>query len=287
MAAMMKKAVTALAAMLLVSCGGGGKPANDAKGEVGKPTAEAAQHKCSPADHVHKYDLHDEDGDESLVPCAGEGKHDYSGIVHIETRPEGVHIVIKATDDDVNDGVLGSDVKTRDAVIVYPKGPGSKAIEVPLKKAPGGYIGEKTIAWEDLDKISDEGTKIDIAIFDHDDGQKQSEEMHVAVAVSVGKSCEKVRDENVETIDMGKKSGADLTKEQLGAPMKSSAFFSSCGLADSANAEICVAVKNGKPLGVSVKVAPNNNKVAACIDKATRKLTFPSSPKLDIVTQKF
>ncbi len=283
---MMKKAITALAAVLLVSCGGGSKPATDAKGGVSKPTASDV-HTCAAADHTHKYDLHDEDGDESLIPCAGGGKHDYSGIVHIETRPEGVHITIKATDDDVNEGVLGSDVKQRDAVIVYPKGPGSKAIEVPLKKNATGYIGEKTILWEELDKISDEGTKIDIAIFDHDDGQKQSEEMHVSVAVSVGKSCEKVRDENVETIDMGKKGSADLTKEQLGAPMKSSTFFQSCGLADSQNAEICVAVKNGKPLGVSVKVAPASNKVAACIDKATRRLNFPASPKLDIVTQKF
>jgi hypothetical protein len=46
-------------------------------------------------------------------------------------------------------------------------------------------------------------------------------------------------------------------------------------------------VKEGKPLGVSVKVAPASNKTAACIDKATRRLKFPSSPKLDIVTQKF
>jgi hypothetical protein len=69
--------------------------------------------------------------------------------------------------------------------------------------------------------------------------------------------------------------------------MKSSSFFQHCGLADSANAEICVAVKKGKPLGVSVKVSPTNNKVAACIDKATRKLSFPSSEKLDVVKQKF
>jgi hypothetical protein len=246
-------------------------------------------HACGNSDHTHKYDLHDEDGDEALVPCSGSGHHDYSGLVHIETRPEGVHIIIKATDDDVNEGVLGSEVKNRDAVIVYPKGPGSKAIEVPLKKTPTGYIGEKTVPWEELDKISDDGTKIDIAIFDHDDNHKdgKAEEMHVSVAVSVGKSCEKVRDENVETIDMGKKGQADLTKDQLGAPMKSSSFFSSCGLRDDQNAEICVAVKEGKPLGVSVKVAPSSNKVAACIDKATRRLKFPASPKLDIVTQKF
>ena len=285
---MMKKALPAFVALFLVSCGGGGggaKPAEDPNKQAAVSPSDV--HKCGNADNVHKYDLHDEDGDEALVPCAGEGKHDYSGIVHIETLPEGVKITIRATDDDVNEGVLGSDVKQRDAVIVYPKGPGSKAIEVPLKKNEKGYIGEKVVPWEELDKISDEGTKIDIAIFDHDDGQKQAEEMHVAVAVSVGKSCEKVRDENVETIDMGKKGQADLTKEQLGAPMKSSAFFSQCGLADSQNAEICVAVKNGKPLGVSVKVSPTSNKTAACIDKATRRLTFPQSPKLDIVTQKF
>jgi hypothetical protein len=271
--------------MFLFACGGGQKPAADAKG--GGDKAAAATHPCSPKDHVHKYDLHDEDGDEAMVPCSSGGHHDYSGIVHIETLPEGVHITIRATDDDVNEGVLGADVKQRDAVIVYPKGPGSKAIEVPLKKNDKGYIGEKTVPWEELDKISDEGTKIDIAIFDHDKGQASSEEMHVSVAVSVGKSCEKVRDENVETIDMGKKGSADLTKEQLGAPMKSSQFFQQCGLRDDQNAEICVAVKNGKPLGVSVKIAPSNNKTAACIDKAARRLSFPQSPKLDIVTQKF
>ena len=45
-----------------------------------------------------------------------------------------MHITITATDDDVDNGKLGSDVKTRDAVIVYPKGKGQKAIEVPLVK---------------------------------------------------------------------------------------------------------------------------------------------------------
>jgi len=75
---------------------------------------------------------------------------------------------------------------------------------------------------------------------------------------------------------MGKKSGPEsLTNEQLGRPMQNSAFMQHCGLSDSANADICVAVKKGKPLGVSVSTSPMNNKVAACIDKATRKLAFP------------
>jgi hypothetical protein len=89
-------------------------------------------------------------------------------------------------------------------------------------------------------------------------------------------------------VDFGKNSKSPgLTDAQLGAPMRSSGFFSGCGLASSANADICVAVKQGKPLGVSVKVAPQNNRTAACIDRATRKLHFPPSDKLDVVHQHF
>ena len=63
------------------------------------------------------------------------------GMVKVETIPEGVHIIIHATDDQVDLGLLGSDVKTRDAVIVYPRGKKGeqKAIEVPLVKTANGY----------------------------------------------------------------------------------------------------------------------------------------------------
>ena len=278
--------------VLLASCGGSqSKPENQsaANGEsVSKPPSPNP-HTCGEQDKVHVHDIHDEDGSETFVPCAGAGKNDYSGVIKIETIPEGIHITINATDDEVKLGALGSDVKDRDAVIVYPRGKGSKAIEVPLMHTTHGYSGDKIVPWDELDKINDEGTKFHVAIYDHDakSGQK-AEELSVQIAVSTGKSCEKAMDENPQTIDMGKKgSKPDLTNEQLGAPMKSSTFFSSCGLADSANADICVAVKNGKPLGVSVKVTPKNNKVAACIDKATRRLSFPQSEKLDVVKQHF
>ena len=228
---------------------------------------------------------------EALVPCSKDGAGDFSGMIKIETLPEGVHILIRASDDQVNLGLLGSDVKTRDAVIVYPQGKGQKAIEVPLVKTQNGYEGDKIVLFEDMDKLNDEGTKFDIAVFDHDGNTGEaSEEMHLSVSVSTGKSCEKAQDENNQTIDMGAKSGgapADLTDAQLGAPMKDSSWFSSCGLADSAKADICVAVKKGKPLGVSVAVTPENKRVAACIDRSARKLHFPESDKLDVVHQKF
>ena len=283
--------------LLVLSCGGSKPPAETPKpaptdgaitGERSVPHITT----CGEDDKVHKHDIdaHEPGKTAAFSPCAKGGKHDFAGLVHIESEADGIHIHIEATDDDVDLGVLGTDVKTRDAVIVYPKGKGSKAVEVPLIKTEHGYKGEKVIPYEELDKLTDDGTKIDVAIFDKDKkGGEGAEEMHVAIAVSTGKSCEKAIDENPQSLDMGKKGGGgpDLTDAQLGAPMKSSAFFSHCGLKDSENAEICVAVKGGKALGVSVNVTPSDKRVAACIDKATRKVRFPSSEKLDVVHQKF
>ena len=291
--------VSASALVFLAACGGGKTPANDGAtpkndatdqhhGESISKVAPPVPHTCGEKDKVHAHDIHDEDGSETFVPCSGTGKGDYSGAIKIETLPEGIRITINATDDEVKMGALGSDVKNRDAVIVYPRGKGNKSVEVPLIHTQHGYTGDKIVPWEDLDKINDEGTKIHVAIFDHDAKSGSHEELSVQISVSTGKSCEKAIDENPQTIDMGKKgSKPDLTNDQLGKPMQNSTFMGSCGLADSANADICVAVKQGKVLGVSVKVTPGNNRVAACIDKATRKLSFPASDKLDVVKQHF
>ncbi len=271
----------------LLSCGGASKnTSTQTSGD--KATTEAKQvHACGDADKTHAYDLHDEDGDDALVPCSKSGGKDYSGAVHIETIPEGVHITINATDDEVDNGVLGSDVKTRDAVIVYPKGPGSKAIEVPLMKTKNGYTGDKIILYEELGKLTDEGTKIDVAIFDHDkSSQAQSEEMHVSVAISAGKSCEKAFEETPDEMQMGKTQEKDLSADQLGTPI-GSGVVTSCGLPSSANTDICVTMKDGKALGASVAVTPTNNKVAACIDKAVRRLKYPMSHRPNKIHKKF
>jgi hypothetical protein len=274
---------------VLTSCGGGTPPA--ATGGAGQATpaeVAAAVKPCGDADKVHAHDLGSDQPTEAFSPCAKSGASDYSGVIRIETIPEGIHIVINATDDDVNNGVLGSDVKQRDAVIVYPKGKNSKeSIEVPLFKTKTGYTGDKIVLYDQLDKLSDEGTKIDVAIFDHDKNNTNgSEEMHVSVAVSTGKSCERAIDENPQSLDMTKGGGGggpDLTDAQLGAPLNSGQWMSGCGLAGSSNAKVCVALKQGRPLGVSVNVTPKNNRVAACIDKAARRVHFPASNKLDVV----
>ncbi len=292
--------VAALTAVM--ACGGGdalGPPrAPIDEGSASRPALSRADAKptraqvvepqmpCGDADHVHTHDLNSGQASSMFAPCSANGARDYSAIVRIETINQGVHIFIDATDDEVT--LLGPDVKERDSVMVYPKGKGAPGVEVGLVKTKTGYSGDKIVFWNDLGTLTDEGTRIDMAIFDHDESTKSTEEMHVSLAVSTGKSCERAQDENSQTIDMRHPDAVpDLTREQLGAPMRTSSFFAQCGLPESRKADICVAVKRGKPLGVSVTVAPQDNRLAACIDRSARRLSFPMSDNLDVVHQTF
>jgi hypothetical protein len=272
----------------LAACGGGGSspPAQSAADE--KPTdAEIAQavKPCGNADQTQVADLGSGKATDTFTPCAKGGPKDYSALVHIEPVDDGVHIIIEATDDDVT--LLGPDVKQRDAVIVYPKGKGSASVEVPLEKTKTGYHGDKVVFWNDLDKITDDGTKIDIAVYDHDKASGDTEEMHVSVGLSTGKSCEKAQDENPQTVTMGKSSGPDLTKDQLGAPITNANPAVACGLPDAAKASLCVLVKGGRALGVTVNVDPKNNRIAACMDRRVRGLAYPVSGQPDTVTYSY
>ena len=287
----MRRALLALAcAAATAACGGEATPPAASPQPAGeeKPTAaeiEQAQKPCG-TEQTQAADLGSGKATDAFTPCAKGGAKDYSALVHIEPVDEGVHIIIDATDDDVT--LLGPDVRSRDAVIVYPKGKGegSAAVEVPLTKTKTGYHGDKIVFWNDLGKLNDEGTKIDIAVFDHDK-TGDSEELHVSVGLSTGKSCEKAQDENPLQLTMGKSSGPDLTREALGAPVTNSNSAVACGLPDSAHAKICVLVRRGKPLGVTVDVNPKNNRVAACIDRRMRRLAFPVSDKPDTVTYSY
>ncbi len=288
----MSRRLCAFVVLLVVACGGENNRARPAASppEQDRP-AEAeiaeAQKPCGELDRVHTHDMSGERATDALAPCSKSGARDYSALVHIQTIDEGVHILIEATDDEVT--LLGPEVKERDSVIVYPKGAGTKGFEVPLMKTRTGYRGDRIVFWEDLGKLNDEGSRIDVAIFDHDRSSRSTEEIHLSLAVSTGKSCERARDENMQKIVIGRAAAAkaDLTAAQLGAPMRTSSFFARCGLPDGCSADLCVAVKKGKAVGVSVSLMPIHNRVAACIDKAVRRLSFPVSENLDVVHQKF
>jgi hypothetical protein len=90
---------------------------------------------------------------------------------------------------------------------------------------------------------------------------------------------------NPQEVHAGEKSGPDLTDEQLSAPMKAvSQSLASCGAPDDMKFTIKVAIKLGKPIGVTVATDPPNASFAACVSRAVRGLRWPSNPKLDSFT---
>jgi hypothetical protein len=271
----------------LTACGGGSMPPPKTSADETPTEAEIvqAQKPCGEADKVQSADLSTGSATDVFTPCAKGGPRDYSALVRIEPVEDGVHIIIDATDDDVT--LLGPDVKSRDAVLVYPKGKGQVAVEVVLAKTKTGYHGDKIVFWDDLGKLGDEGTKIDVAIYDHDRKSGDTEELHVAVGVSTGKSCAKAQDENPQQIVMGKAGAKDLGRDELGRPIANSNSAVACGLPDSAHAKVCVLVRRGKPLGVTVDVTPSNNRVAACIDRRMRRLAFPVGDNADTVNYSY
>jgi hypothetical protein len=294
---MLRRSIPGLGAPIFLAvftaCGGGASsapPAQTGSASTDEKATDAeieqAQKPCGVADKEHSHDLSSGQATEAFTPCAKTGAKDYSALVKIETLDEGVHILIDATDDDVT--LLGPDVKAKDAVIVYPRGKGSTAVEVPLMKTRTGYHGDKIVMWDQLGKLNDDGTKLDVAIYDHDKTSGETEELHVAVGVSTGKSCEKAQDENPQKVSMGKAdSRPDLSRDVLGRPIANSNAAVACGLTDSSHAKICVLVRNGKPLGVTVNVDPSNNRVAACIDRRMRHLAFPADDRPNTVTYNY
>jgi hypothetical protein len=87
---------------------------------------------------------------------------------------------------------------------------------------------------------------------------------------------------NPQHLDMRHAATADLTNEQLSAPMASVASsLQGCGAPDDMKITIKVAVKLGKAAGVTVETDPRSDAVAVCVDRLVRGLRWPSSPKLD------
>jgi hypothetical protein len=103
---------------------------------------------------------------------------------------------------------------------------------------------------------------------------------------SGGRSYESVLENNNETISIGAGGSAtpDLTNAQLSAPLRHASFISGCGAPDDMKVTVRVAVKMGRPLGVTVTTSPANAGVAACIDRSVRGLQWPPSAKTDFVT---
>lgn len=102
-----------------------------------------------------------------------------------------------------------------------------------------------------------------------------------------GMSCEAAQAAYVEEIKMGGSGQADITGAQYGAVLNSGSYLNGCGLASNAGVDVCVAVQNGRAVGVTVRVSPSNPGVSSCIAGHIRGMSFPSHPKLDVTRTHF
>src|SRR4051812_37724442 len=104
---------------------------------------------------------------------------------------------------------------------------------------------------------------------------------------SDGMTCDEARDQNVEEIDMQRQSGPDLTANDYAAVLNNGGYLGACEVPEASKIQICVAVRAGAAVGVTVALDPANPDVELCVAKQVRALSFPSHPKMDIAVVRF
>ncbi len=103
-----------------------------------------------------------------------------------------------------------------------------------------------------------------------------------------GMSCEAAQAAYVEEMNVGGPRGqADITASQYGSILNGGGYLNGCGLPSSTGVDVCVAVQNGRAVGVTVRTRPHNASAASCIASHVRGISFPSHPKLDVTRTSF
>jgi len=103
-----------------------------------------------------------------------------------------------------------------------------------------------------------------------------------------GGSCEAAVARYSEEYKIGGNSGApDLTAGAYGAVLNKGTYLNSCGVPPSMGVNICVAVQNGRAVGVTVSTDPPNGGIQSCVAGQVRSLGFPAHPRLDVTRTSF
>lgn len=99
-------------------------------------------------------------------------------------------------------------------------------------------------------------------------------------------SCEDAIASNVE--DASKRpTQKDLSAEDFAAVLNEGSYLGPCNVPETAALEVCVAVRDGKAVGVTVTTRPRDTKLADCVATEVAALSFPKHPKMDVARTKF
>lgn len=104
---------------------------------------------------------------------------------------------------------------------------------------------------------------------------------------SDGVSCEEAQAENVEVTSLQGGDPPDLSASAFASTLNAGTYLEPCGVPNSSKVNICVAVRNGQPLGVTVALDPADPEIEVCVAKQVRAMTFTSHPKTDVVHVRF
>jgi hypothetical protein len=101
-------------------------------------------------------------------------------------------------------------------------------------------------------------------------------------------SCEAAVAAQTEEIVMhGGRSQPDVTEAQYASILEHGRWFEHCAVPAACRLEVCVAVRQGRAVGVTVHSTPWRADVERCVAAAARGLTFPSHPHMDVTRTTF
>ena len=101
-------------------------------------------------------------------------------------------------------------------------------------------------------------------------------------------SCESAAASANQSVDLRAGPGApDLSREAFASILENGAYLASCAIPSRTALDLCVAVQNGKAVGVSVSSEPRDANVIACVRRAVSALRFPQSDRLDVTRTRF
>jgi hypothetical protein len=80
---------------------------------------------------------------------------------------------------------------------------------------------------------------------------------------------------------------SSLSAADLGAVLNGGAYLAPCQVPDTVGINVCAAIQNGTVVGVTVTTTPAHPEMNRCIAEQVRRLSFPSSPSMDIARTQF
>lgn len=106
--------------------------------------------------------------------------------------------------------------------------------------------------------------------------------------VEAGQSCEAAIQSYVDDYDKKKKGDPpDLTASDFGAILNRGDYLGPCDVPPDMALDLCVAVQNGRAVGITVKTTPESGEVAKCVTGQLAGLEFPSAPRMDVAKTHF